>query len=259
MKMRSLALSVLLTFFVLISCKKDSKAPTPTPPTPVVTDEQLSPANGKTSHYLFNGTIRDTSGNGHHGGEANGVAYSADRFSRPDRALALNGTSTHFETNGMGLSFPFSYSFWMNAANPSAVSALFQSDRTTGSYFGSWLQLSVASPNKLAFSFGNGTGTSGSARNSLLSSVALSANQWYHIVINVRGANDMDLYINGAKDNSAVYDGSATSVVYSFDSPSGVIGTAFGTQYFNGKLDDFRIYNRVLSATEVSSLYNFQP
>jgi hypothetical protein len=119
--------------------------------------------------------------------------------------------------------------------------------------------LSIASPDKLAFSFGNGTGSSGAARNSLLSSVSLSANQWYHIVRNVRGANDMDLYINGVRDNSAAYDGSATTINYSGPNPMGMIGTAFSSQYFNGKIDDFRTYNRVLSATEISSLYSFQP
>jgi Concanavalin A-like lectin/glucanases superfamily len=257
MKMRSLAMPVLVALLAFTSCKKDSKAPTP--PAPVVADEQLNPANGKISHYLFNGTIRDTSGNNHHGGEANGVAYGTDRFSRPDRALILNGTTTHFKTTNIGLSFPFSFSLWMNAANPSAISSLFQSDRANTAYYGCWLQLSVASPNKLAFNFGNGTGSSGASRNSLLSSVSLSANQWYHVVINVRGANDMDLYINGVRDNSATYDGSATSVVYAFANPSSVIGTGFDTQYFTGKIDDFRVYNRVLSATEVSSLYSFQP
>jgi len=257
MKMKVLTLSAFAILFVLVSCKKDSKAPTP--PTPLETDEQLNPANGKASHYLFNGNIRDTSGNSHHGGEASSLAWGTDRFNRANRALAMNGTSTDFETDGMGLSFPFSYSFWMNAADPSAISALFQSNKTTSVYYGSWLQLSVASPNKLAFSFGDGTGTSGGSRNSLLSSVALSANQWYHIVINVRGANDMDLYINGVKDNSAAYDGSATTIAYSFANPTSVIGTAYGNQNFNGKIDDFRVYSRVLTVTEVSNLYNFQP
>ena len=37
------------------------------------------------------------------------------------------------------------------------------------------------------------------------------------------------------------------------------IGSANGTvyQYFNGKLDDFRVYNRVLSSPEVNVLYNY--
>jgi hypothetical protein len=257
MKMRFLSLSVLVTILAFTSCKKDSKEPTT--PTPTETDEQMSPANGKLTHYLFNGNTRDTSGNTHHGGESGGLSYVADRFNRADRALSFNGSDSRFETNGLKANFPFSFSFWMNTADPSAVSTLMTADREYSSYYGYWLQQSIASPNKLAFSFGDGTGLDGANRNSLLSSVSLSANQWYHIVINVRGANDMDLYINGARDNSATYNGSATSIAYSVAEPWGLIGAAFTNQNFNGKLDDLRVYNRVLSATEVNSLYSFLP
>jgi len=78
-------------------------------------------------------------------------------------------------------------------------------------------------------------------------------------VINVRGADDMDMYINGVKDNAATYDGDATTIVYGVDSPTGLIGNAFGGQYFAGKMDDFRVYNRVLTPTEISGLYNYHP
>lgn len=258
MKMRSLTLSVFVTLLALASCKKDSKEPTPPTP-PTETDEQMSPANGKFTHYLFNGNTRDTSGNSHHGGESGGLAYGADRFSRAGRALVLNGTDARFETQGLMATFPFSISLWMNSANSSAISSLFQSDRGSSNYSGYWLQQSIASANKLAFSMGDGTGTSGSSRNTLLSSVSLSSNQWYHIVINVRGANDMDLYVNGVRDNNATYDGSATTISYSSTNPFGIIGSAFSSQYYNGIIDDFRVYHRTLTATEVSSLYNFLP
>lgn len=257
MKITSLTLSVFLTFLALSSCKKDAGGPTPDP-TPVA-DEQMNPSSGKLMHYLFNGNTRDTSGNGKHGEEEGNLSYGNDRFDRASRALVLDGTSSHFDTKGLKASFPFSLSFWMNSANAQSVSSIFSSDATTGTYYGYWLQQSVASAGKLAFSVGNGTGASGGSRNTLLSSVALSSNQWYHIVINVRGANDMDLYINGAKDNSADYDGSATSIVYSSTNPNGSIGKAFGSQFYNGRLDDLRVYNRVLTVTEVSSLYGFHP
>ncbi len=257
MKITSLTLSVLVTILVFSSCKKDSTSNDPAPPTE--SDEQMSPASGKITHYLFNGNTRDTSGNGQHGGEAGSIAFGADRFNRASRALELSGNNSNFETRGLKATFPFSISFWMNSANAASVSSLFTADRLTSGYYGYWLQQSIASPNKLAFSIGDGTGTSGSARNSLLSSVSLASNQWYHIVINVRGANDMDLYINGTRDNAATYDGSATSIVYSSTTPFGTMGGAFGSQFFNGKMDDFRVYNRVLTATEIGSLHSFQP
>ena len=34
------------------------------------------------------------------------------------------------------------------------------------------------------------------------------------------------------------------------------IGSAFGSRYWNGLIDDVRVYNRALSAAEVMALYN---
>ncbi|MBL0134296.1 MAG: LamG domain-containing protein [Chitinophagaceae bacterium] len=259
MKIKSLTLSVSLLLLFMVSCKKSTTEPTPVPPVPNAAEEQMSPASGKAVHYLFNGNTRDTSGNNNHGGEAGYLAYGSDRFDRANRSLVLNGSNARTEVVGLNQTFPFSYSLWLNTPTPEAVMSLFQSDRTANSYFGSWLQMSISSPNKLAFNIGNGGAMNGNSRNSLLSSVALSANQWYHLVINARGANDMDLYINGVKDNSAVYDGDATQISYSGPSPIGLIGAAFSGQNFNGKIDDFRAYNRTLTPTEVAALYSFHP
>jgi len=53
---------------------------------------KLNPANGKFTHYLFNGNTRDNSRNKHHGGESGCLSYAADRFSRAGRVLVLNGS-----------------------------------------------------------------------------------------------------------------------------------------------------------------------
>ena len=257
MKMKSMLCAALCAISLFTSCKKD-KNQDPPPPPPVVSNV-FAPSTGKLVQYLFDGNTRDTSGNHNNGGESNDLAYGTDRFNVANSALVLNGTSSMSEITSPAVQFPFSYSLWINGSNTAAVSTIFHTDRGAGSYYGCWLQLSPGTPSKLAFNFGNGTSTSGSGRNSLLSSVTLSNNQWYHIVINVRGQDDMDMYINGVKDANAEYDGSASTIQYAFTNPIGLIGTAFGGQYFAGKMDDFRVYNRVLTATEISGLYNYHP
>lgn len=257
MKMKSMLCAALCAISLFTSCKKDkTQDPTPTPPSP---SGVFAPSTGKLVQYLFDGNSRDTSGNHYNGGEASDLAYGTDRFNVANAALVLNGTTSHTEIPSPAVQFPFSYSLWINPAHPEYVSTIFQSDNNIGAYYGSWLQLSPGTQNKLAFNFGNGTSTSGSGRNSLLSSVALAANQWYHVVINVRGSGDMDMYINGVKDNAATYDGSASSIVYGSGNPYGLIGNAFGGQYFAGKMDDFRVYNRVLTPNEISGIYNYHP
>lgn len=242
---------------ILCSCNKDkSQDTTPT------ADELLFPSSGKMMHYLFNNSLRDTSGNGKHGGEANDITYAADRFGRAGRAVSFNGTSSHFEGKGMRVDFPFAVSFWMKTATPLATATLFKSEKNPGDpglYTGYWFQTLATGPYTLAFNFGDGTGYSVSSRNSLLSNKTLAANQWYHIVVNVTGANNMELYINAVKDNTAVYDGAATSIFYSYADPSAPIGQGFPGQYFNGQLDDLRVYNRILTTTEITSLFSFTP
>jgi len=84
---------------------------------------------------------------------------------------------------------------------------------------------------------------------------SLSTNTWYHAVLVRSGSSGnwtAKLYLNGAEDNSA-----ATAVNPSATNANTAIGRGgdFDGAYFDGKLDDVRIYNSALSANEVLFLY----
>ncbi len=82
--------------------------------------------------------------------------------------------------------------------------------------------------------------------------------KWYHVVMTYK-SGALVIYLNGEVVDSKNAVGSLT-----FDSSSHetYIGAAPGragnppTYYFNGVVDEFRIYNRALSADEVALLYN---
>jgi hypothetical protein len=82
-------------------------------------------------------------------------------------------------------------------------------------------------------------------------------NKWWHVVVVLNGTSSANwkLYINGS-DNTGVHPDSGT---YYEPSSSGSIGSNHGGAYFNGVIDDVRIYNRALSATEVATLYVTDP
>jgi hypothetical protein len=64
----------------------------------------------------------------------------------------------------------------------------------------------------------------------------------------------MKLYVNGAL--SGQVDISAFSAT-SLTNPDNVrLGRDQGSNYFNGVLDDLRLYNSALSAAEIQNLYN---
>lgn len=109
-------------------------------------------------------------------------------------------------------------------------------------------------PNKIEF----WVSTNGSALTSIFGTDTFSAaggslNGWKHIVATYDGTT-MRLYSNGVQQSTGT---SASGNV--FDSTTAIsIGKWAGanSDYFPGSIDDVRIYNRALSATEVQNLYN---
>ena len=77
--------------------------------------------------------------------------------------------------------------------------------------------------------------------------------QWYHIVV-VANSTTGRIYINGVLDNS----GPITWDPYSLTSAINIGGNAgyMAETVFNGSLDEVMIFNRALSSSEVSALYN---
>ncbi|MGG4146741.1 LamG domain-containing protein, partial [Paenibacillus algorifonticola] len=84
----------------------------------------------------------------------------------------------------------------------------------------------------------------------------LTANTWKHIAVTLSGSTGI-LYIDGVQ--------AATNTGMTFK-PSDLAPTTSGNfigksewagdKYLKGQIDDFRIYNRVISASEVTSVMN---
>lgn len=263
MKMRSLSLCVFVTLIAFTSCKKDSTPPTPTP---TGDPELLGPQTDKVLHYSFNGNLSDGSGNSMSATSSNNISYTSDRFGRANQAAVFGGPSNISYIAVPTLSakvpgFPFSISLWFKTSNVTSSQTLVKSDGgETATYSGYWLQSNVAGAGTMSFSFGDNTSLGTGSRNSIHTPAVFSANTWYHVVVNVRAANDMDFYINGVKNNNCTYDGYGTTMAYTSVPSVGVIGVFPGVNSaYEGLLDDYRIYKKILTQTEVSALYNFQP
>jgi len=81
----------------------------------------------------------------------------------------------------------------------------------------------------------------------------ISANTWYHVAL-LCGSGGMHMYVDGVKQGMT----SATTDCFSAIAPSAITEFAShgGGPSFPGEIDDVRIYNRALSQTEVTNLYN---
>lgn len=86
--------------------------------------------------------------------------------------------------------------------------------------------------------------------------VSPSANRWYHVV-QVFETNSVKTYINGELKNTSNYTlAKQTDLTFKIGRSSN--GSYF-SGYFNGKIDEVRIYNRALSPAEVRALYEWAP
>ena len=96
-----------------------------------------------------------------------------------------------------------------------------------------------------------------SSNTNIVSDTAIKDGGWHHIV-GVRDTDDgvMRIYVDGREDatpvEDTIIDSTDNSKPLSFGGPS-----VSGESFYNGLIDDVRIYNRALSEPEVQSLYSY--
>lgn len=265
MNRKTILFACMAASLTLFSCKKDE---TTTPP--VNNDpEKLGAETSKILHYSFNGNLNDGSGNSMNALSSGNISFAADRFGRTSQAAVFGGpgNTSYIVTPSLkskNVGFPFAVSFWMKANSVTGNQTLIRADgaqTNLTNYTGFWIQLGVTGAGSMAVNFGNNTSTSGNGRNSLITPNVISPNTWYHVVVNFKGANDIEFYLNGTRNMDAYYDGSATDIVFADPENPGVMGVYGGgvPSDFGGLLDDYRIYKKALSQTEISALYSFAP
>jgi hypothetical protein len=118
--------------------------------------------------------------------------------------------------------------------------------------------------NKLMFSFGRG-GTTASCGANVISNNTYNDNQWHHAVGVAKRTNNgdgtdtlvLELYVDGELDRSQTYNISDSNFSNS-NSQELRIGRGFGglptQQYWDGFVNEVRIYNRALTSLEVKLL-----
>ena len=82
-------------------------------------------------------------------------------------------------------------------------------------------------------------------------------NKWTHLVGTYDGAGNLRMYVNGILNNSTA---SSTVSTINASTRRFMIGASDNgtacTGFYNGSIDDVRVYNRALSATEIEEFYN---
>jgi hypothetical protein len=111
------------------------------------------------------------------------------------------------------------------------------------------------SPDTGPHTFGVAVSSASNAYAQRYSTTVRLLNVWYHVAgVYNAAARTLDIYVNGVLDNGVL-----VGTIPASQSANNVnvnIGRRSGGYYFNGVIDEVRIYNRALSAAEVQADMN---
>lgn len=194
---------------------------------------------GLRSYYPFSGNAKDATPYSNNG-SVNGATLTTDRKGRANSAYSFNGTSNYIGLpNGAALTgnSPYTIAAWIKPSSYGTFGII-----GWGTY-GSNYQVNALrlSSNGLVNYWWNAE---------LLPTVAGLANgQWHHVLAEFDGTT-RSIYVDG----SSVASDSPGSI-HNMSANNVTIGVTNSNEFFSGSIDDVRVYNRALSATEIQTLY----
>lgn len=215
------------------------------------------PTNGLVAHWPFTGNASDASGNGNNG-TVFGATLTHDRFRNARSAYGFDGINdTIGVPHANSLSFNAATSYTISLWVKTCVSDMVQSE---GLLTKDWTNPDSGYGYHVGvYQGGRVLGLDQYGGNNAPSSVAsINDGEWHHIVLVVSdtvasGRRWVGLYVDNTLD--------ATKTAFVLNQAGNTSNILMGKTpraalYFNGALDDIRIYNRVITPTEVGYLYN---
>ena len=205
------------------------------------------PTNGLIGYYPFNGNANDSSGNGING-IVNGATLTTNRFEKPNDAYYFNGNNAFIELSNTfdSLSRTIDLWFYANDADYSgSYGSIYQSDNSGLLYGNSGVAIKeIGGLKKILLTISGITDT-----------VDLKINTWNNLAVTLDANKVISYYYNGE------FIVNKTFINYA-RSNDGLNKTIVGSDrlgtghFFNGKIDDIRIYNRALNSSEILAIFH---
>lgn len=210
--------------------------------------------SGLIAYYPFNGNAKDKSGNGYNG-VVNEAQLTTDRFNNSNNAYYFNGYNSYIDLGQLPPIKDYSVSIWFAKEkannyppNTDKEADLFGTEQPSPNIFFK-IGFHGAYPDRPMYGIQDI-----SIWAFQKSDIEIRDKQWHHLVVTRKGTS-IKMYVDGDETDMS------NLSVNGF--PSGTISTGEKTKigvvralYFNGKIDDVRIYSRVLSKSEIEDIYH---
>ncbi|MEI6751603.1 MAG: LamG domain-containing protein [Paludibacter sp.] len=218
------------------------------------------PTNGLVAYYPFNGNANDESGNGNNGTDlVGGVSFVTGKYGQAAKFGGYSNPGHIHVPNSISLKFTngASFVYWVRlddaagmdgwgslSANGNQCAFAKSHDRS-----GIYNNMGYNNQNRLysGLSSSNGGGVG-----SRVQGISYTIGSWIQIAYTC-SSNKCTLYVNGVQEASI-----NTPISFSTSNSQDLYFGKYSDSWYplNGALDEMRIYNRQLNATEIQQLYN---
>jgi hypothetical protein len=206
--------------------------------------------SGLNTWYTFDATATDLSGNGN-----NGIVYGAtptvNRFNVANKAFNFDGIGKNYIYGGVrALTVPITVSVWFKSSTINAQ---------WNSIFG-WCSEPPVLINGIQI-MANGDGKMrtrmGGYPSDIITNKNIDGDNLWHLFTITKDINNLvTVYVDGEYETSRTVNDTIG------DAKTLYIGRSFRpdtmAQFFNGIIDDLRIYNRALTSSEIRALFTYQ-
>jgi len=188
--------------------------------------------------------VGDMSGNGNDGTITGATSVTGKR----GNALSFNGSSdyVHRETFNNLPSSNMTLSVWVKTTS-ATVQYVMAQGRRPETVNGEYIYEIEADGTQLFWDYNSNYGYAATG----FSNTSVADGQWHHIAFVKNGVNGT-YYLDGQADGTKVASGDKSYITNDFS-----MGKNYrdNNNFFNGIIDEARVYNRALSAADVSKLY----
>ena len=204
------------------------------------------PTNGLVLAFGFNEnsgtTVNDASGQRNNGAVSN-TAWTTGKFGQ---ALSFNGTSSWVTVNNatsLNLSNRMTLEVWVYPTTTSGWRTVIMREPNANYY--------LDSSNGSFTGAGPSAGVNNGSNQDVYGSSSLPLNTWSHLAATWDGTT-LRVYVNGAQVASKAIG----QAIVATTSPLHIGGNSNWGEYFAGKIDEVRVYNRALSQAEIQADMN---